>query len=102
LKNKTIIIYDLGGGTFDVSVVKVNDGQFRVLSTAGDTHLGGEDFDQLITDDLAERFLKKNKNLDIDFKTNPRALIRLKTEVERAKRDLSEVQAVKINIESFI
>ena len=96
---KNIVVFDLGGGTFDVSILTIDNGVFEVLATAGDTHLGGEDFDQRVTDHFVKLF-KKNHNVDI--KTDPRALQKLKAEVEKAKRDLSTVQQVTISIESLI
>ena len=96
---KNIVVFDLGGGTFDVSILTIDNGVFEVLATAGDTHLGGEDFDQRVTDHFVKSFKKKN---NVDIKTEPRALQKLKSEVEKAKRDLSTVQQVKISIESLI
>ena len=96
---KNIIVFDLGGGTFDVSLLTIDNGVFEVLATAGDTHLGGEDFDQRITDHFVKSFKKKNS---VDIKSDPRALQKLKMELEKAKRDLSTVQQVKIYIEGLI
>merc|ERR1719218_385067 len=96
---KNIVVFDLGGGTFDVSILTIDNGVFEVLATAGDTHLGGEDFDQRVTDHFVKSFKKKN---GVDIKTEPRALQKLKAEVEKAKRDLSSVQSVKIFIEGLI
>jgi heat shock protein 5 len=96
---KNIVVFDLGGGTFDVSILTIDNGVFEVLATAGDTHLGGEDFDQRVTDHFVKIFKKKH---DVDVKTDPRALQKLKSEVEKAKRDLSTVQQVKVTIESLI
>ena len=96
---KNIVVFDLGGGTFDVSILTIDNGVFEVLATAGDTHLGGEDFDQRVTDHFCKLFKKKN---NVDIKTDARALQKLKSEVEKAKRDLSTVQQVKISIESLI
>ena len=96
---KNIIVFDLGGGTFDVSLLTIDNGVFEVLATAGDTHLGGEDFDQRVTDHFAKLFKKKNS---VDVKTDVRALQKLKAEVEKAKRDLSTVQQVKIYIEGLM
>lgn len=64
-KEKNIIVYDLGGGTFDVSLLTIDNGVFEVISTAGDTHLGGEDFDQKLSDHFNKLFMKKNNGLDI-------------------------------------
>merc|ERR1712117_131193 len=94
-----IVVFDLGGGTFDVSILTIDNGVFEVLATAGDTHLGGEDFDQRVTDHFVKSFKKKNS---VDIKKEPRALQKLKSEVEKAKRDLSSVQQVKIFIEGII
>jgi heat shock protein 5 len=96
---KNVIVFDLGGGTFDVSLLTIDDGVFEVLATSGDTHLGGEDFDQRITDHFCKLFQKKN---GVDIKTDSRALQKLKSEVEKAKRDLSSVIQVKITIEGLI
>merc|ERR1712070_793947 len=96
---QNILVYDLGGGTFDVSILTIDNGVFEVLATAGDTHLGGEDFDQRVTDHFCKSFKKKNS---VDIKTDVRALQKLKSEVEKAKRDLSSVQQVKIFIEGLI
>jgi len=97
---KTIIVFDLGGGTFDVSLLTIDNGVFEVVSTAGDTHLGGEDFDQRLTEHFVKIFKKKNGGIDI--KKDPRALAKLKQEVEKAKRDLSSIHQVKITIEGLI
>jgi heat shock protein 5 len=97
---KTIIVFDLGGGTFDVSLLTIDNGVFEVVSTAGDTHLGGEDFDQRLTEHFVKIFKKKNNGVDI--KKDPRALAKLKQEVEKAKRDLSSIHQVKISIEGLI
>merc|ERR1712195_272941 len=90
---KTIIVFDLGGGTFDVSLLTIDNGVFEVVATAGDTHLGGEDFDQRLTEHFVKIFKKKN---GVDIKKDARALSKLKQEVEKAKRDLSAVIQVKI------
>lgn len=93
-----IIVYDLGGGTFDVSLLSIEDGVFEVQATAGDTHLGGEDFDQRVISYLAKQYNKKN-NVDItkDLKT----MGKLKREVETAKRTLSSQMSTRIEIEAF-
>jgi len=96
---KNIIVFDLGGGTFDVSILTIDNGVFEVLATSGDTHLGGEDFDQRVTEHFVKSFKKKN---NVDIKQDVRALQKLKSEVEKAKRDLSSVQSVKIYIEGLI
>jgi endoplasmic reticulum chaperone BiP len=97
---KNVVVFDLGGGTFDVSLLTIDNGVFEVVATAGDTHLGGEDFDQRLTEHFVKIFKKKNNNIDI--KKDPRALQKLKQEVEKAKRDLSSVHQVKITIEGLI
>lgn len=93
-----VLVYDLGGGTFDVSLLSIEDGVFEVLATAGDTHLGGEDFDNRIMDHLVKSYKKKTGT---DVAGNARALGKLKREVEKAKRTLSNQQSTRIEIESF-
>ncbi|KAF8637742.1 hypothetical protein AX17_002601 [Amanita inopinata Kibby_2008] len=93
-----IIVYDLGGGTFDVSLLSIDDGVFEVMATAGDTHLGGEDFDNRVMDYLMKIYKKKTGT---DVSKNLRALGKLKREVEKAKRTLSSQQSVRVEIESF-
>ncbi|KAG2364006.1 heat shock protein 70 family [Suillus spraguei] len=93
-----IIVYDLGGGTFDVSLLSIDDGVFEVLATAGDTHLGGEDFDNRVIDYLVKQYKKKTGT---DVTSNLRAMSKLKREVEKAKRTLSSQQSTRIEIESF-
>lgn len=93
-----ILVYDLGGGTFDVSVLTVDNEVFEVLSTSGDTHLGGEDFDQTVIDHFVRKFKKKHK---VDLKQNDRALAKLRREVEKAKRTLSSSTQAKIDIENI-
>ncbi|KAK7440063.1 ATPase with role in protein import into the ER [Stygiomarasmius scandens] len=93
-----IIVYDLGGGTFDVSLLSIDDGVFEVLATAGDTHLGGEDFDNRVIDYFIKSYKKKTGT---DVSKNLRALGKLKREVEKAKRTLSSQQSTRIEIESF-
>ena len=83
---KHVLIYDLGGGTFDVSVLTIEDGIFEVKSTAGDTHLGGEDFDNRMVSHFVNEFKRKHKK---DITGNKRAVRRLRTACERAKRTLS-------------
>merc|ERR1712070_890824 len=95
---KNIIVFDLGGGTFDVSLLTIDNGVFEVVATAGDTHLGGEDFDNRVTEHFVKIFKSKNQ---IDLKKDPRAFQKLKSEVEKAKRDLSSVHQVKITIEGI-
>ncbi len=93
--NKTIAVYDLGGGTFDVSLLEIGDGVFEVLSTNGDTFLGGEDFDIRIVDFLASEFKKEQ---GIDLKTDKLALQRLKEEAEKAKKELSSTTQYEVNL----
>ena len=93
--DKKIAVYDLGGGTFDVSILEIGDGVFEVLSTNGDTHLGGDDFDQVIIDWLAEEF---NKDESIDLRKDPMALQRLKEAAEKAKIELSSATQTEINL----
>ncbi|MCF6350989.1 MAG: molecular chaperone DnaK [Flavobacteriaceae bacterium] len=94
-EDKTIAVYDLGGGTFDISILEIGDGVFEVLSTNGDTHLGGDDFDQVIIDWLAEEF---NKDEGIDLRKDPMALQRLKEASEKAKIELSSSTQTEINL----
>ncbi|KAG8738378.1 ATPase with role in protein import into the ER, partial [Ceratobasidium sp. 423] len=93
-----IIVYDLGGGTFDVSLLSIDDGVFEVLATAGDTHLGGEDFDNRVIEHFTREYKKKTGT---DVSKNQRALSKLKKEVEKAKRTLSSQMSTKLEIESF-
>jgi heat shock 70kDa protein 1/2/6/8 len=81
-----VLIFDLGGGTFDVSLLTIDDGVFEVRATAGDTHLGGEDFDNRMVEYCCAEFQRRKQ---VDIRTNPRALRRLRTQCERAKRILS-------------
>ena len=93
--NKIIAVYDLGGGTFDVSLLEIGDGVFEVLSTNGDTFLGGEDFDLRIVDFLADEFKKEQ---GIDLKADKLALQRLKEEAEKAKKELSSASTYEVNL----
>ncbi|MBC6431471.1 molecular chaperone DnaK [Nostoc sp. HG1] len=93
--NETILVFDLGGGTFDVSVLEVGDGVFEVLATSGDTHLGGDDFDKKIVDFLAEKFRKAE---GIDLRKDKQALQRLTEAAEKAKIELSSVTQAEINL----
>jgi molecular chaperone DnaK len=93
--NKTIAVYDLGGGTFDISVLEIGDGVFEVLSTNGDTFLGGEDFDLRIVDFLASEFKREQ---GIDLKSDKLALQRLKEEAEKAKKELSSSAQYDVNL----
>lgn len=95
---KNILIFDLGGGTFDVSLLTIDDGVFEVKATAGDTHLGGEDFDNKIVDYCAADFLKRKC---IDIRNNARALRRLRTQCEKAKRILSSSAQTTIEVDSL-
>ena len=97
-EERQIIVYDLGGGTFDVSLLQIEDGVFEVLATAGDTHLGGEDFDQRVIDHLAKQYNKKH---DVKIQDDLKTMGKLKREVEKAKRTLSSQQSTRIEIESF-
>ncbi|MBF7119580.1 molecular chaperone DnaK [Pediococcus pentosaceus] len=94
-KDEKILVYDLGGGTFDVSVLELGDGVFQVLSTNGDTHLGGDDFDQKIIDWLVDEFKKDN---GVDLSQDKMALQRLKDAAEKAKKDLSGVSEAQISL----
>ncbi|MBD3882909.1 molecular chaperone DnaK [Phormidium tenue FACHB-886] len=93
--NETVLVFDLGGGTFDVSVLEVGDGVFEVLSTSGDTHLGGDDFDKKIVDFLAEEFRKVE---GIELRKDKQALQRLTEAAEKAKIELSSVTQAEINL----
>ncbi|WP_341657523.1 molecular chaperone DnaK [Blattabacterium cuenoti] len=95
-QNKKIVVYDLGGGTFDVSILELGDGVFEVLSTNGDTHLGGDDFDQVIINYLASEF--KYKEGGLDLRKDPMALQRLKEASEKAKIELSSSNQTEINL----
>ncbi|PNS16230.1 chaperone DnaK [Sphaceloma murrayae] len=97
-KERQIIVYDLGGGTFDVSILTVDEGVFEVQSTAGDTHLGGEDFDQRVMDYFTKKYNKEN---DLDITKDPKTMGKLKREVEKAKRTLSSQMSTRIEIEAF-
>ncbi|MGM9736386.1 MAG: molecular chaperone DnaK [Candidatus Cryptobacteroides sp.] len=95
-KDMKVAVYDLGGGTFDISIMELGDGVFEVLSTNGDTHLGGDDFDQVIIDWLAAEFASENGG--IDLKKDPMALQRLKEAAEKAKIELSSQTSTEINL----
>src|SRR3954463_15057240 len=94
-QDQTVLVYDLGGGTFDVSILELGDGVFEVKSTAGDNRLGGDDFDQVIIDYLVEQFKKDN---GIDLSQDKMALQRLKDAAEKAKKDLSGVTTTQISL----
>ena len=94
-KNQKILVWDLGGGTFDVSLLEVGDGVLEVLATAGDTHLGGDDYDQKIVDYVAAEFQKEN---GIDLRKDRRALQRLIEASEKAKVELSQVLETTVSL----
>jgi molecular chaperone DnaK len=94
-KNEKIAVFDLGGGTFDISILDVGDGVFEVKATNGDTHLGGDDFDQVIIDYVADQFKKDN---GIDLRKDEKALQRLKDAAEQAKKELSQATTTDINL----
>ncbi|MCA9411311.1 MAG: molecular chaperone DnaK [Candidatus Omnitrophica bacterium] len=94
-KDEKIAVYDLGGGTFDISILELGDGVFEVKATNGDTHLGGDDFDQVVIDYIAEEFKKEN---GIDLRKDPMALQRLKDASERAKCELSSTMEASVDI----
>jgi L1 cell adhesion molecule like protein len=95
---KNVLIYDLGGGTFDVSLLTIDDGIFEVKATAGDTHLGGEDFDNILVNHFVNEFKRKHKK---DMSQNPRALRRLRNACEKAKRTLSSSTTAQLEIDSL-
>jgi len=95
---RNVLIFDLGGGTFDVSLLTIEDGIFEVKATAGDTHLGGEDFDNKLVEHCAADFMRKTGN---DIRNNPRAMRRLRTQCERAKRILSSSTQTNIEVDSL-
>lgn len=95
---KNILVFDLGGGTFDVSILNITNGIFEVKATAGDTHLGGEDFDNRLVDFFVKQFQQKHQK---DISNNPRSLRRLRTACERAKRALSSCTQASIDIDSL-
>ena len=95
-KDHTIAVFDLGGGTFDISILELGEGVFEVKSTDGDTHLGGDDFDQKIIDWLAAQFMEQNANMDL--RKDPMALQRLKEAAEKAKVELSSSSETEVNL----
>ena len=95
---RQVIVYDLGGGTFDVSLLSIDNGVFEVLATAGDTHLGGEDFDHRVIHHFVKQYNKKN---NVDVTKDLKAMGKLKREVEKAKRTLSSQMSTRIEIEAF-
>lgn len=94
-KNLTVAVYDLGGGTFDISILEIGDGVFHVKSTNGDTHLGGDNFDQRLIDYIADEFLKQE---GVDLRKDPMALQRLREAAEKAKCELSQLLQTEINL----
>ncbi len=98
VEEKVVLVYDIGGGTFDVSVLKIKDSLFEVLSTAGDTHLGGEDFDNLLVNYLMKEFLRKSKE---DIFGEQRAMRRLRTAAEQAKRALSTMTEANVEVDAL-
>ena len=94
-KDQKIAVFDLGGGTFDISILELGDGVFEVKSTNGDTHLGGDDFDHVIIDWLADEFLKEE---GVDLRKDPMAMQRLKEAAEKAKIELSSTTSTEINL----
>jgi L1 cell adhesion molecule like protein len=97
-EEKNVLIFDLGGGTFDVSLLMIDDGVFEVKATSGDCHLGGEDFDNRLIEHFTKEFKRKNK---LDLSTNDRSLRRLRTACERAKRTLSSATKANIEVDSL-
>merc|ERR1719203_977668 len=96
---QNVLIFDLGGGTFDVSLLSIDDGVFEVKATAGDTHLGGEDFDNILVEFFTKEFKRKNKNADIT--KSKRSMRRLRTQCDRAKRTLSAAARANIEVDSL-
>ena len=94
-KDEKIVVYDLGGGTFDVSILEISDGTFEVLATNGDTHLGGDNFDSVIIRHLLEKF---KKDTGTDLSKDPMAMQRIKEEAEKAKKELSSTSETEINL----
>ena len=97
-KEKNVLIFDCGGGTHDVSLLSIEDGIFEVKATAGDSHLGGEDFDNMLVEHFCQEFKRKHKK---DIRSNPRSIRRLRTSCERAKRSLSSSTQASIEIDSL-
>ena len=97
-QEKNVLIFDLGGGTFDVSLLNITGGVFAVKATAGDTHLGGEDFDNTLLEHFKKDFERKNK---VDMTGDARALRRLRSACERAKRTLSSVTQTTVEVDSL-
>ena len=97
--NQNVLIFDCGGGTFDLSILNIDEGVFEVLSTAGNTHLGGEDFDNRLVDHFVTEFKRKHK---LDLKTSAKSLRRLRTACERAKRTLSSSTSASVELDSLM
>ena len=97
-KDQNVLIFDCGGGTFDLSILNIDDGMFEVLATAGNTHLGGEDFDNLLVQHFVKEFKRKHKK---DISINPKSMRRLRTVCERAKRTLSSSTTASIELDSL-
>ena len=97
--NQNVLIFDCGGGTFDLSILNIDEGVFEVLSTAGNTHLGGEDFDNRLVDHFVTEFKRKHK---LDLKSNAKSLRRLRSACERAKRTLSSSATASIELDSIM
>ncbi len=100
--NEKVLVFDLGGGTFDVSLLELSEDTFEVIGTKGDTHLGGEDFDNLLVDFCIEQFNEDNYNMNINIKKDPIAMRRLKNACEKCKRNLSFTDESQIDIDSLI
>ena len=96
-----VLVYDLGGGTFDVSLLSIDDGVFEVLATSGDTHLGGEDFDNRVIDHLLVRHFSDAKTKDVRSLASAKSMGKLKKEVEKAKRVLSTQKSYLVEVEGF-
>ena len=96
--NKTVLVFDLGGGTFDVSILTINGDDYKVRAISGNNHLGGEDFDQNLIEHLLENFGKKN---GVDIKNNKKAIQKLRDHAEQAKRALSKVEQARIAVDSL-
>ena len=94
---KNVLVFDLGGGTFDVSLLTIDNGVFEVVATNGDTHLGGEDFDQRVMEHFIKLYKKKKGK---DLRKDVRAVQKLRREVEKAKRALSATHQVRVEVES--
>jgi len=100
-EERNVLIFDLGGGTFDVSLLTIDDGVFEVMATAGDTHLGGEDFDNELVNHCVKEFKKQNRDCTDDITKNPRSMRRLRTQCEAAKRTLSSSVSATVEVDSL-